>query len=127
MKHNPELPLHMYFCFIIGHPYFTIITGKANYRKTRRCRGQGRKDILKRLQAIVSRHNKIGFQVNYYHADNKFKNIGSDLVPYTLHTQAAGEHEPTSERKIRTRKDRTWSTLHSVPYWKMPLMTIDSL
>ena len=44
------------------------------------------------------------------------------LVPSTLHTQAAGEHEPTLNLK-----DRTDSTVHSVPYRKMPLMMIDSI
>ena len=64
LKHHPELPLHMDFCFINRHPYFTTITAKVKYRTIIRCRGRGRKDILKRLQAIVSRHTKRGLQVN---------------------------------------------------------------
>ena len=70
MKHHLELPLHMDFCFINRHPYFTTITWKANHRKIRQCRGWGRKDILKSLQAIVSRNTKRGFQVNDYHEYN---------------------------------------------------------
>ena len=31
LKHHPELPLHMDFCFINVHPYFAAITGKVNY------------------------------------------------------------------------------------------------
>ena len=30
LKYHPELPLHMDFWFIKGHPYFTTITGKVN-------------------------------------------------------------------------------------------------
>ena len=67
MNHRPELLLHMDFCFINGHPYFTTITGKLNYRTIIICRGQGRKKITKRLQAIVVRHTKRDFQVNEYH------------------------------------------------------------
>ena len=44
-----------------------------------------------------------------------------------MHTQAAGEHEPTSEQNIMTLKDRTRSTVHLVPYRKMPLFMIDSI
>ena len=102
----------MYLFFINGHPYFTTIAGKVNYRTTIRCRGQGRKDILKMLQAIVARHTKMSFQVNKYHADNEFRKIEADLVTSTLHTQAAGEHEPTLEQNIRTLKDRTRSMVH---------------
>ena len=76
----------MDFCFINGNPYFTTITEKVNYRDIKRCRGRGRKDILKRPQAIVARYTKRGFQVNEYNADNEFKKIEADLVPSTLHT-----------------------------------------
>ena len=68
LKHHPELPLHMDIFFINGRPYFTKITGKVNYRTIRRCRGQKRKEILKRLQAIVSRNTNRGFQINDYYA-----------------------------------------------------------
>ena len=108
--------------FINGYTYFTTITGKVNYTTIRRCRGRCRNDILKRLQAIVDHKTKRGFQVNVYYADNEFKKIEEYLVPSTLHTQAAGEHEPTLNIK-----DRTDSTVHSVPYRKMPLMMIDSI
>ena len=64
LKHHPELPLDVDFSFIRRHPYFSTITGKVNYRKTRQCRGQIRKEILKRLKAIVARHIKRSFQVN---------------------------------------------------------------
>ena len=76
----------MDFCFINRHPYFTTITGKVNYRTIIQCRGRGRKEIMKRLQVIVARNTKRGFQVNEYHADNEFKKIEADLVPSTLHT-----------------------------------------
>ena len=94
------------------------------YKTIVRCRGRGRKEILKRLHAIVFRHTKRGFQVNEYHVDNKFKKIEADLAPSTFYTQAAGENEPTSEQNIRTLEDRTRSMVHSVPYMKMPLLMI---
>ena len=118
MKHQSELPLHMDFLLINGNPCFTIVTWKANYRTIRKCRGQGRNGILKRLQAIVARHTNRGFQVNQYHADNYFKKIEAYLLPYMPHTQAVGDHEPTSERNIRTLKYKTRSTVHLVPYRK---------
>ena len=117
----------MDFCFINRHPYFITITRKVNYRTIIRCCGRGRKDILKRLQAIVSRYTKRGFQVNEYHADNQFKKIEADIITYTLHTHTSGEHESTSEQKIRKLKDRTSSTVHSLPYSKMPLLMIVSI
>ena len=49
------------------------------------------------------------------------------LLPYTLHTQAAGEKKPTLELNIRTLKDRTKSTVQLLPYRRMPLMMIDSI
>ena len=127
LKHYTELPLHMYFFFINGHPYFITINGKVNYRKIIWCRGRGRKEILKRLQAIFARHTKMGFQVNEYHAENELKKIEEYLVPSTMHTQVAGDHEPTSEQNIRKLKDMTRSTVHSVPYRKIPLLMIDSI
>ena len=127
LKHHPELPLHLNFCFINGHPYFATITRKVDCRKIIQFHGQGRKEILNRLQEIVDRHTKRGFHVNEYHADNEFKKIEAYLVSYKLHTQAADEHKPTLEQKTRTLKDRTRSTVHSLPYRKMPLLMIDSI
>ena len=48
-------------------------------------------------------------------------------MPYTLHTQAAGEQELTSERNIITLKDSIRSTVHSVLYRKMPLLMSNSI
>ena len=70
LNYHQELPLLMDFCFINGHPYFTTITGKLNYRIIIWCRGRVRKVILKRLQAIVSRNNNRVFQVNEYYTEN---------------------------------------------------------
>ena len=72
------------------------------------------------------RHTKRVLQVNEYRVDNEFKKIEADIVPYLLHTQASGEHEPTSERNIRIIKYSTRSTVPSVPNRKMSLMIIDS-
>ena len=64
---------------------------------------------------VPPEHQRV-FQVNEYHADNEFKDIEADLVPSTLHTQAAGEHKPTSEQNFITLKYSTMSKVHSVPY-----------
>ena len=74
-KHHPEIPLHIDFCFINGHPYFMTINGKVNYKTIRQCRGQGRKEIMNWLQSIVALNTKRGFQLNEYHEDNEFKKI----------------------------------------------------
>ena len=97
MKHHPEIPLHMDFCFINRHPYFTKLIRKVNYSIIMQCRGRGRKEILRILQAIVSWHTKRGLQVNEYHAENALNKIEADLLASKLNTQAAGEHGPTSE------------------------------
>ena len=81
------------------------------YKTISKCRGRGRKEILKRLQAIFDRHTKRDFPLNGYHAENYFKNIEADIVPYNLNTQTVGEYETKLERNIRTLKDRTVSTV----------------
>ena len=83
------------------------------------------KETLKRLQYVVNLHTKGDFKIGGYHADNEFKKIESDMIPYTLHTQTSGEHEPMAERNIMTLKDRDRSTVKPVPYRKMPLLMID--
>ena len=50
------------------------------------------KDILNRLKGIFAQHTKGGFQINKYHAENELKNIEADMIPSTLHIQAAVEH-----------------------------------
>ena len=50
-----------------------------------------------------------------------------ELIPSTLHTQAAGEHEQRVEQNIRTLKDITRSIFQSVPYRNIPLLLIGSI
>ena len=78
-------------------------------------------------QDIVTRKTKRGSEINEYHADNYFKNIEAYVVLSTLHTQVAGNHEPTLERNIRTLKDGIESKVHLVLYRKMPLLMIEFL
>ena len=117
----------MDFFPINGHPYFTMIVGKVNDQNIKTCRGHGKNKILDILQTIVDQHNKGGFRINEYHADNEFKNIEAYLIPSTIHSQVAGEHEPTAESNIRTLKDTTRSTVSSVTYRKMPLLIIGAI
>ena len=126
MKYHPELPLHIDFFYINGHPYFTTIAGKLNFRTIKRCRGRGRKDILNILQAVVAWNTTMGYQIYEYHSDNEFKNIEANIIPSTLHTQAAGDHEPMEVQNIRTLKDRNTSIFHSVPYRKIQVLVIES-
>ena len=60
LKHHPDCPLHMDSCLINRHPYFTTITSKVNYRTIWGWCGQGRKDILKRIQTIGAWHTNRG-------------------------------------------------------------------
>ena len=63
---------------------------------------------------------KRGFTVPVVHCDNEFKDeqveaaIGNrDMV---FDEVGPGQHEPVSERKVRTVKERTRAVLHSLPY-----------
>ena len=55
-----------------------------NYKTISKCRGRGRKEILKRLQYVVARHTKRVFQANEYHTDNEFKEIEAYLVSFAI-------------------------------------------
>ena len=117
-KLHPILPLHLDFCFINGNPYFTTITGKIDYRTITRFRGRGKMEVMKRLtDHIKNLHNSRGITINEYHLDNEFSNIKPLVAPArTLHNCAQGQHEPKSERNIRTIKNRMRCTVHSTLY-----------
>ena len=63
---------------------------------------------------------KSGFTVPVMHCDNEFKDdqveaaIGNRRM--VLDAVGPGQHEPVSERKGRTVKERTRAVLHSLPY-----------
>ena len=53
--------------------------------------------------------------------------IEENLVLSTLHKHSAVDHEPSSDQNIITLKGKIRSTVHSIPYRKMPLLMIESI
>ena len=79
------------------------------------------------LEKVQTKYNRRGFNITDYHRDNKFAKIEDELLPATLHIQAAGQHTEKAERSIRTVKERTRSMVHSTPYRHMPKLMIRNL
>jgi len=86
LQHHPDLSTHMYYCFMNGHPYFTIITGKVNYCTIKRCKGRGKIEGLRHLGDIVNTHNRHGLKIGNCHGDNEFKKLKRDLELVCTHT-----------------------------------------
>ena len=122
LQQHRDVRLFMDYFYVNGRPFFHTLSDLINFRTAQECRGRGKSECRDHLDAIVNKYESRGFKITDYHGDNEFAHIEGHVVPATTHICATGEHVPEIERSIRTVKERTRCTVHSMPYKRLPNM-----
>ena len=68
-----------------------------------------------------------GFNFSDLHADMEFECIRNDVLPSRLNVTAANDHVGEVERSIRTMKERARTTIHGLPFKRLPKAMIQAL
>jgi len=68
-----------------------------------------------------------GFNISDLHADMEFDCIRNDVLPSRLNVTAADDHVGEVERSIRTMKERARTTIHGLPFKRLPKVMIQAL
>ena len=80
--------------------------------------------MVKEIQAILRLYADRGFQVRALHVDHEFACIRNDVSPVHLDVVAPDSHVGEIERSVRTVKERLRSTVHGLPFKRLPKLMI---
>ena len=126
-KHHQQVNIYIDIFYVNRIPFFHTKSGKVNFITSQALSGRSAKQIIDGYESIRKVYEDRGFIISDVHGDNEFNiNKLKEIVsPATLNICAREEHVPIIERSIRTVKERSRSSCHSLPYRRYPkIMTI---
>jgi hypothetical protein len=68
-----------------------------------------------------------GFNILDLHPNMEFECIRNNVLPSRLNVTAAANHAGKVERSIRTKKERVRTTIHGLPFKRLPKVMIPKL
>ena len=117
----------MDFMYVNGNPFFTSISRDLQFRTIASVSSRSKATILRESTAVTNMYSARGFTVANIHADREFKCIEPDILPINMNITDADDHVPEIERSIRTIKERVRSTIHGLPFKRLPRVLVRGL
>jgi hypothetical protein len=127
VTHHRDLTLCMDFLFVQGMAFMHSISHKIGFRTVAQVPNRSKATILRETQSIVRLYQARGFIIRDIHADNEFECIRENLLPIDMHIVPADSHVGEIERSIRTLKERIRSTVHGLPFKRLPKLLVKEL
>ena len=109
--------------FINGFPYLTTISKGIMFTTVEMMQNRKYDTILDGLLSVIAFYKVKGFNVKYVFSDNEFKSMKDAILEEgkaDLNVAATKEHVPEVEVNIKVVKERVRSTIHGMPYKKLP-------
>jgi hypothetical protein len=124
LEHHHEVTLCIDFFFVQGQVFLHIISRKIQHRIVHPVPDRSRGTIIKYLDKVFHLYRSRGFVITDLHTDNEFECIREHISPINLNTVAADGHVGEIERSIRTIKERNRSTVHGLPFKRLPRLMV---
>jgi hypothetical protein len=80
--------------------------------------------MIKHIDSALHLYRSRGFSVSDLHTDNEFECIREHILPVHLNTVASDGHVGKVERSIRTIKERNRTTVHGLPFKRLPRLMV---
>jgi hypothetical protein len=112
------------FFYIQGQVFLHIISRKKQHRIVSAVPDRNKKHILKHIDNAFKLYHSRGFRVCDVHADCEFECIRQQILPCKLNVVAADAHVGEVEWSIRTIKERNRTTVHGLPYKRLPKLMV---
>ena len=125
--HHLNLTACIDFLFIQGIAFLHSISRKLGFRTLAQVPNRAKATMLKETRSIINLYHARGFTVNDIHADSEFECIRNDILPTDMNIVPADSHVGEIERSVRTLKERIRSTVHGLPFKRLPKLMIKEL
>jgi len=127
LQHHRDVTLCMDIFYVQGHLFFHTISRKVQFRTVAPVLDRKKDTLLRETRAVVALYQSRGFNIPDLHTDMEFGCIRNDVLPTRLNVTAADDHVGEVERSIRTIKERTRTTIHGLPFKRLPKLMIQEL
>jgi len=107
--------------------YIHTISRKVQFRTVAPVLDRTKDTLLRETKAAVALYQSRGFNIPDLHTDMEFGGIRNNVLPTRLNVTAANDHVGEVERSIRTIKERTRTTIHGLPFKRLPKLMIQEL
>jgi Zinc knuckle len=124
LAHHRNVTLCADFFFVQGICFLHTISRDIGFRTVKYVPDRTHKTILRELAATVALYHTRGFAVRDVHADHEFECVRADLLPLMMNIVPADCHVGEIERSIRTIKERLRSTVHGLPFKRIPKLML---
>ena len=88
---------------------------------------RSKSSILAELLLVIKLYHNRGFSIPDIHCDNEFACLANDLSPIQLNITTKDDHVGEVERSIRTIKERVRTTIHGLPFRRLPKLLLREL
>ena len=126
-EHHRNITLCVDFLFVQGIGFFHTISRGIGFRTVSAVPNRSKATILRETRACLNLYEARGLSVRDIHADNEFECIREDIRPVELDVVPADSHVGEIERSNRTMKEHLRTTVHGLPYKRLPRRMIVAL
>ncbi len=113
--------------FVQQIPFYHSVSRGIGFRTATFIDDRSKKTLLRKTRAVTRVYEARGFIVRELHCDNEFECLRADLLPMHLDVVPTDSHVGEIERSIRTVKERLRSTVHGLPFKRLPRLMIVEL
>jgi Reverse transcriptase (RNA-dependent DNA polymerase) len=124
LEHHRDITLCVDFFFVQGHAFLHVISRKLQHRVAYPVDDRRQATMKKCIDMSLQQYHARGFRVTDIHADHEFDCLRLNLLPINLNIVAPDSHVGEVERSIRTIKERNRSTVHGLPYRRLPRLLV---
>jgi hypothetical protein len=110
-----------------GHPFFHTISRKVQFHTLAPVLNRNKAARLREIKPVLAMNKSRGFNISDLHADMEFESIRNNVLPSRLNVTAGNNHVGEVERSIRTMKERARTTIHGLPFKRLPKLMIQAL
>jgi len=113
--------------YVQGHPFFHTISRKVQSRTVAPVLNRYKATLLREIKPVLAMNKSRSFNISDLHAYMEFECIRNDVLPSRLNVTAADDHVGEVERSIWTMKERARTTIHGLPFKRLPKLMIQAL
>jgi len=125
-KYN-KLRLFIDVFFVNGMPFFHTISQFVKFRTVAALRNRTKDTLFKELEAVLNLYKARGFDIIRVEGDREFACLKNDFQPIDVNIADADDHVHEAERSVRTLKERTRCSVHTLPYKRIPRTVVKSI
>jgi len=127
LQHHSDVTLCMDIFYVRGHPFFHTISRKVQFRTVAPVLNRNKATLLREIKPVMAMYKSRGFNISDLHADIEFECIRNGVLPSRLNVTAANDHVGDVERSIRTMQECARTTIHCLPFKRLPKVMIQAL